>query len=237
VIHASDNLPEACPGIDGLGIYKIEEGRLAAVAGGIATSRIRPERRHLAAHQEVLKQLLTSTTPLPLTFGTIGDSPAAIRQFLSKHRSALLNQLKRVEGKVEMGLRVNWEVPNIFEYFVDTHVNLREARDRLLAGPRHPTQDEKIEVGQMFERLLQDDRARYTEKVEGILAAAGVECKANKSKTEREVMNLACLVERDRQDEFGTAVFRAAQLFDHDFAFDYNGPWAPHNFVAIEPLS
>jgi hypothetical protein len=89
----------------------------------------------------------------------------------------------------------------------------------------------------MFEQLLESDRTGHTEKVERILAAAGVDCKANKPRAEREVMNLACLVERDRQDAFGSAVFQAAQLFDHDFTFDYNGPWAPHNFVEIEPLS
>jgi hypothetical protein len=47
-------------------------------------------------------------------------------------------------------------------------------------------------------------------------------------------MNLACLVARDRQEDFAGAVFQAAQLFDNDFAFDYNGPWAPHNFVDVE---
>jgi len=237
VIHASDSVPESCPGVDGQGIYKIEEGRLAAVAGGVAAVRIRPERRHLAAHQEVLKQLLSSATPLPITFGTVADNPKAVRQFLAKHRSELLNQLKRVRGKVEMGLRVTWQAPNIFEYFVNTHASLREARDRLVADPRHSTQDQKIETGRMFERLLTEDRARHAAKVEAILDAAGIECKANKSKTESEVMNLACLVERDRLDDFGRSVFEAAQLFDHDFAFDYSGPWAPHNFVAIEPIS
>jgi hypothetical protein len=236
VIFASDRLPEASAGIDGLGVHKIAEGQIAAVAGGAPTAKIRPERRHLAAHQEVLKQLLASTTPLPMSFGTIADSPEAVRQFLFKHGSALFDQLSRVAGKVEMGLRVSWEVSNIFEYFVNKHADLRQARDHLLAGPRHPTQDEKIEVGRMFEHHLQDDRARHTEKVERILAAAGVECKANKSRAEREVMNLACLVARGRQEAFGQAVVQAAQLFDHDFTFDYNGPWAPHNFVEIEPL-
>jgi hypothetical protein len=47
-------------------------------------------------------------------------------------------------------------------------------------------------------------------------------------------MNLACLVERPAMPQFENRVFEAAQQFDNNFAFDYNGPWAPHNFVEID---
>jgi hypothetical protein len=40
-------------------------------------------------------------------------------------------------------------------------------------------------------------------------------------------------VRREEASEFESAVLRAAKLFDNDFAFDYNGPWAPHNFVQV----
>jgi hypothetical protein len=47
-------------------------------------------------------------------------------------------------------------------------------------------------------------------------------------------MNLACLVDRAAVEKLKVGVFKAASLFDDNFAFDYNGPWAPHNFVGIE---
>ena len=57
-----------------------------------------------------------------------------------------------------MGLRVSLDVPNIFEYFVNTHPELRTARDRFLGPYRNPSQDDKIELGRMFDRLLNEDR-------------------------------------------------------------------------------
>ncbi|MEK7385166.1 MAG: GvpL/GvpF family gas vesicle protein, partial [candidate division NC10 bacterium] len=60
-----------------------------------------------------------------------------------------------------------------------------------------------------------------------------VEIKRNKPRTEREAANLACLVGRDGREQFEAAVFEAAKLFDNSYAFDYNGPWAPHNFVDL----
>jgi len=47
-------------------------------------------------------------------------------------------------------------------------------------------------------------------------------------------MNLACLVDRFAVEKLKDRVFKVASLFDDNFAFDYNGPWAPHNFVGIE---
>ncbi|MBI4472866.1 MAG: GvpL/GvpF family gas vesicle protein, partial [Acidobacteria bacterium] len=141
--------------------------------------------------------------------------------------------LHRLDHKVEMGLRVTWDVPNIFEYFVQTHSELRAARDRLL-GQRHaPTQEDKIEVGRMFEQALSGDREQYTGIVENALSKSCLEFKRNRCRNEQDVMNLACLVDRDGQSGFEPAVLTAAQLFDNNFAFDYNGPWAPYNFANL----
>ena len=221
-------------GIDGSEVYSIPWGQVAAVVSNVRVERVRPERSHLAAHQEVLKKLMAETTPLPMSFGILADSPQAVRNLLSRNQHVLLEQLRRVAGKVEMGVRVTWDVPNIFEYFVNTHPELRQARDQFLGGPGEPTQEDKIEVGRMFDRLLNEDRETCTGKVEAILAPHCAEIEPRKCRTEREVMNLACLVERPAMPQFEGRVFEAAQQFDNNFAFDYNGPWAPHNFVEID---
>jgi hypothetical protein len=221
-------------GIDGSEVYSIPGGQVAAVVSNLGVERVRPERSHLAAHQEVLKRLMGETTPLPMSFGILADSPQAVRNLLSRNQRALLEQLRRVAGKVEMGVRVTWDVPNIFEYFVNTHPELRRARDEFLAGPREPTQEDKIEVGRMFDHLLKEDRETYTDTVETVLEPHCAEIEQRKCRTEREIMNLACLVERPAMPQFERSVFQAAQQFDNNFAFDYNGPWAPHNFVEID---
>lgn len=220
-------------GINGGPVYLISNGRVAAVVSDIPKEKIRPERRHLAIHQEVLRRLMEETTPLPMSFGIIADSSRAVRKILSANQEAFLEQLQRVAGKVEMGLRVTWDVPNIFEYFVNTHPELKAARDRFLGGHREPSQEEKIEVGRLFDRILHEDRDAYADKVEAVLSPHCFEIKRNKCRHEREVMNLACLLGNQAQAEFEAGVFEAAKLFDNNFAFDYNGPWAPHNFVEM----
>jgi hypothetical protein len=220
--------------VEGKGVYTIAEGGVVAVVSALADSRIRPQRANLAAHQAVLKCLMEDTTPLPMAFGTVAASPEAVRKILARNRRALEKQLERVAGKVEMGLRVAWDVGNIFEYFVNTHPDLRTARDRLVGSRHEFMQDEKIELGRMFDSMLNEDRENHIRSVRSVLAPVCAEFKANPCRSENEIMNVACLVARDAQEEFSAEVFAAAKLFDNNFSFDFSGPWAPHNFVDLD---
>jgi Gas vesicle synthesis protein GvpL/GvpF len=221
-------------GIDGNAVHNITDGCVSAVASDISYPRIRPERRHLAAHRQVLKRLMEKTTLLPLRFGTITDNADEVRRVLSLNREGFLAQLERVSGKVEMGLRVRWDVPNVFGYFVNREPELRRMRDRCFDGQGQVTDEEKIEIGRLFDRLLKGEREACIRRVEEIITRCCAEIKTNHCRDEREVMNLACLVEHGASAEFEAAVMQAAGLFDDDFAFDYNGPWAPHNFVELD---
>jgi hypothetical protein len=220
-------------GIDEGAVYGVSDGRVAAAVSDVPNRKVRPERRHLAAHEQVLRRLMEANTVLPMRFGTIADGTKAVQDILSRNGDVFLDQLQRVAAKAEMGLRVKWDVPNIFQYFVDTHPELQAARDILFGRNRTPSHDDKIELGRLFDRVLQEDREAHTESVEEVLRPHCFEIKRNGCRSEEEVMNLACLVGRDSQAAFQEAVFEAAKLFDNNFAFDYSGPWAPHNFVEV----
>ena len=221
-------------GIDQSKLYSISTGDIAAVVSNVVGENVRPERARLAAHHQVLKKLMAESTPLPMSFGIVAESPAAVRRMLARNQDVLLDQLRHVAGKIEMGLRVTWDVENIFEYFVNIHPELRMARDRLLGSNCQPTQEQKIEVGRMFDRLLNDDREAHADLAMEIFASHECEIKPLKCRNERDVMNLACLVGREAVPQFEAGVFEIAKQFDNNFALDYNGPWAPHNFVSVD---
>lgn len=216
-------------GIEQQEVYTISVGSLAAVVSDFSNQKIRPERRYLAAHQGVLKQLMAEGTALPISFGRIADS-RAIERFLVQNQDALIAQLRRVAGKVEMGVSVRWDVTNIFEYFVRTHPKLQDARDRLL---RSQSRDQKIEIGQLFEDLLNRTRETYTAQVKDCLHTYCSDIKQNRCRDDREVLNFACLVEKGSRADFEAGLYEAAKLFDDNFAVDYHGPWAPHHFVEL----
>jgi hypothetical protein len=221
-------------GIGGNTVYAISDGSISAVVSNVPNKKIRPQRRNLAAHQRVLKCLMAETTPLPMAFGVIADGDRAVKEILADHHSLFLAQCNRVSGKVEMGLRVTWDVDNIFDYFINTHPELRSARDTYFGTGREPSQEDKLELGRLFDHLLQQDRENLTDDVEQTLDPYCHEIKRGKCRSEQDVMNLSCLVARNAESRFEEGILKAAGKFDNSFIFDYNGPWAPHNFVEVE---
>jgi hypothetical protein len=220
-------------GLDGSMVYSIGDDQLAVVVSNLPNQKLRPERRRLAAHHDVLRRLMLDHAVLPIAFGVLADGHEDVRRILRINQDAFIDQLAHVRGRVEMGLRVTWDVANIFEYMIGQHQELRSLRDRIFRGGREPSQDDKIDLGRAFDRLLNSNREAYYGRITEALDSHTVDIKSNPPRTEREVLNLACLVERDQQPGFEQAVLAAARRFDNNFAFDINGPWAAHNFVDI----
>ena len=221
------------PGLDGAPVRWLSTGQVAALVSRTNRSRLRPERRNLAIHNAVLKWAMQDSTVLPVAFGVVATDEEALLRALTENHAALAAQLARVRDKVEMGLRVVWEVQNLFEYFVRLRPELRAARDAMLGSGQSARRDEMIELGRLFAELLGEERDRHYERVAQVLARHGFEIKRNPTRNERDVLTLSCLVPRAAQAEFEQAVTEAAAAFDNSFTFDFNGPWAPHNFVEL----
>ena len=222
------------PGIDGKPVFTISDNGVAAVVSDGPDGKLRPERKHLSAHHSVIKEIMKTLTILPVSFGVMADNEASIKKILKLNHASFISQLKRMEGKVEMGLKINWDVENIFEFMVRKHRTLELFRDNIFLKPTGATQEEKLELGRMFETILNEDREKHIATVHDILKDYCCEIKVNKPKDENTIMKLACLVEKTKLEQFEKGVFEAAKEFDDNYAFDFNGPWAPHNFVDIK---
>ena len=97
-----------------------------------------------------------------------------------------------------MGLKIAWDVENIFEFMVRKHRTLELFRDNIFLKPTGATQEEKLELGRMFETILNEDREKYIAAVQDILKDYCCEIKVNKPKDENTIMKLACLVEKTK---------------------------------------
>ena len=221
------------PGIDGKPVFTISDNGVAAVVSDGPDGKLRPERKHLSAHHGVIKEIMKTLTILPVSFGVVADNEAGIKKILKLNHDSFISQLKRMEGKVEMGLKIDWDVENIFEFMVRKHRTLELFRDNIFLKPTGATQEEKLELGRMFETILNEDREKHIATVQDILKDYCCEIKVNKPKDEKTIMKLACLVEKTKLEQFEKGVFEAAKEFDDNYAFDFNGPWATHNFVDI----
>jgi hypothetical protein len=224
--------PEAT-GIEDAAVEVLREGALAAVVSPAPDGKLRPRRRNLAAHHDLLKALMEQATILPMAFGVLAHSREQVADFLRRHGGTLRAQLEQVRGHAEIGLRVEWTVDDIFGYFVEQYDDLRALRDSVYGGEGEPSRQEKIHLGEQFDAFLQEARAAHRQTVEAHLQAACRAIEADDPSDETDVMDLACLVPRDGVERFEEALGAAAQAFSDDFTFTYTDPMAPYSFADV----
>jgi hypothetical protein len=234
IIRSEDetHLGEAFPtGLNGESLEVIRNGSLAAIVSPTEIIKLRPQRKLLAAHQQVVDWLNKSCTMLPVAFGLIADHEADVESLLEKHQQVLNDQLDLVDGRVEMMVTLRWSAENIFQFFVENSEALRAARDHVASG--NASRDELIEAGRLFEGLLAEQRTHHSETVLEHLRDVAVSIDEQPVKQEHEILRAAFLVPREDVEQFESALFDVAKKFDENFAFSFNGPWPPYSFVKL----
>ena len=223
-------------GLESAPVYAIDQSGIRAIVSDTLSTRLRPDRNNIGAHQRVLKSLTTDTTVLPMRFGVLARDAGAVEKLLATNIDTINEHFERLNGRVEMGLRVSWDVTNIYEHFVALHPTLAAGRDQIWSqhSGSSARREEKIQLGNMYEALRTADRLDAAEKVKEILFDYCDDIVENPVKREKDVINVACLIERSRLDEFVNGVFEASKAFDNSYIFDYTGPWAPHNFINLD---
>jgi hypothetical protein len=207
---------------------------ITALVGPTPGGKLRPRRRNLKAHHGVIDAVMSRVTPLPMSFGIVANSPEAVEKMLIRNADPVLDHLERVRGQVEVGLRVCFNTDDIFALMVSRHRELKDARDRNFADGREPSRQQKIELGQLFQRILDAERSEHLDSLERGLGTVSTEIIANDPRGEEEVANLAILVDRDQVDALEEAIHAVAEEFDDHFTFNYTDPLAPYTFVNVE---
>ena len=216
-------------------VHSVRVGTVAAIVSNyVLRGKIPPLRRNLEPHNRVIQEVMKRTTIVPMAFGHVAKSELELQKTLKRNVDAVEVELGRVEGKVEMGLKIRWDVENIAEYFVSTDDELKAYRDEIFGRSRAPSQPEKLELGRMFERVRDREREEHAERVAEACRAIARDVKVNPPKGEKAVADLAFLVEREKVPAFEQLIYQVAGTFPAQYVFDYSGPWAPFNFVALE---
>jgi predicted phosphoribosyltransferase len=228
---AGNILSERFTGLNDAPVDVVTVGNLGVVVSPIAETKIRPQRKLLAAHQHVVTEIAKRWNALPVAFGLIADDTQSVESVLSRNSDLLLTQLNRIQGQVEMFLSIQWTAPNVFQYFIDRYPELARSRDYVASG--EASRVEQIELGRQFEQALRSEREAHTESVLNILAPVCTETDLQALRSEAEIVRMACLIGRDKEQEFTEAVYRAASQFDDAFQFSFNGPWPPYSFVKL----
>jgi hypothetical protein len=219
-------------GLAGAPVRVISLGEVGAAISRHPVQRLMPLRSNVEPHHRVVRHIGSKATLVPAAFGHISNSEAEIVDVIRTNHDSIREELHRLGGRCEMGLKLSWNVTNIFEHLVHSDRALRELRDRVFVR-REPTMNEKLQVGGAFEATLMRERERLTRVLLGAFESVARDTVSLPPRAEKMVCQASLLVDHSRTTEFQQALEAAARLFDSNFSLEYSGPWPPYSFVRL----
>jgi hypothetical protein len=211
----------------------IAHGDVGVVVSDYAREEIAPRRRNLAAFQTVVTRLATSHQMLPVAFGMLAADESAVRGILERNHDLLRNELERIGNQQEYSLRLRWSGENVFAWFVERFEDLRQLRDQFFANGRLPSYDQRIQLGQVFEDLLGQERARIRVQILAVLSPCVSEWREQPYPAENVLASLALLVPREQLERFDQAIDLLAEDYDDQHLIELQGPWPPYSFANL----
>jgi hypothetical protein len=227
------------PGIGGADVYTINHESIAAVVSNTELSEIDPTRKNVQAHTIVQEELMKEYNLLPMGFGMVAASEGEVRRLLENNCEGLLGELHRLDGKIEVELKVFWDQETVIKEIQGESQELSRLKAKVNAASS-PIQVRNllIEAGKLVESIVQDWRTRYADLVYAILQELSFEAKVNNPVGIKNLLNASFLIEKSRESEFKEQVHELDARFQDRMNFKYVGPLPPYNFVnlKLEPV-
>ena len=184
-------------------------------------------RKNLAPYHRVVREVAKRFTTIPAKFGQIARDAGEVSIALRRNYGSIRRELSRLDGKVEMGLKVWWDAENLFEYFIEHDKSLKALRDRLKARGS-VSKMEQINFGHLFQDKMDRARGRITDRVLAALPPA--EVKLEDIHEDSMVTNVMLLIKKDLWDQSEDAVDAFAESLG-EYRLKLDGPWPPFSFV------
>jgi hypothetical protein len=223
VLRATREPPPDLLGIDGSPVRAVDLGGLGAWVSDIDATPIVASPARARSHDRVVRAALERETPLPARFGQVVPSEADLQATLSERRGALEAALERVDGAIEMTVRML--VPQ--EAGSEPGEKARPEMRGFKSGRGYL---EQVAALQREERNVLAKgrivRDRVSSAVGGLVRAESFAGATSGSS----LATLSHLVPRRNIDAYRNALL-ALRDEDPALAIMVSGPWAPYSFT------
>jgi hypothetical protein len=235
IVQAKEPVTFGKSGIGGSGetVYTVNYQDIAAVVSNTSVYIFDPTRENALAHEHVIETVMKNHTIIPMSFGTVFRTDNDIREVLKSIYPSLKDVLHQMAGKLEFGLKVNWDRDQIIEDIKRDDEEIRQFHQEIVRKHLQSTYLARMQLGRMIDKALAERSIGYVREIYEALRSVCVASRDNQPIGDKMIMNAAFLVEREREAEFDSAVNKIARKYGQRLKFKYTGPWPPYNFVNI----
>lgn len=207
---------------------------LAAIVCDSPYARYDITRANLLAHEEVIEEVMARADVLPVRFGTMAASDRVIQeQLLRRGAGALHQQLARIHGCVELGLKVFWQTERIFAEIAGADATIRALRDDLAGQDPAAVYAQRIELGELVAGAIERMRDGEAQWLLAALRPLAREVELNPPQMDMMALNAAFLVAREAVAEFEARVAALRQDQWQRLIVKLVGPLPPYSFVDL----
>ena len=232
-------------GIDGSKVYTIPYQDICAVVHECRAQPYNSTEGEMVnswvlAHQKVVDEAWERWgTVLPLGFDTIvmdKDGVGAegnVRNWLQNDYDNLKSKVEKVRDKAEYGVQVFWEPQVIARSLIKTSPEISQLEEEMksqLRGVAYLYKQKlentlKRELESKADQCFRDFYERIRRHVDNII----VEKTKPGDQNTQMIMNLSCLLPRDKSAELGEELENISSM--EGFSVRFTGPWPPYSFV------
>ncbi|OIJ93641.1 GvpL/GvpF family gas vesicle protein [Streptomyces colonosanans] len=209
----------------------LEEGELVAIVSD-APEGLRPKRRDLLAHQNVLGEAGAGGPVLPMRFGSVAPDDTSVTEVLAERAEHYLERLTALEGRVEYNVKATHDEESVLHLVMGQNPRVRalaEANQKAGGG----SHEERMRLGEMVAVAVQGLEASDAVELQRELGPAAEAVSAG-PESHGWLANLSFLVARDSAEEFLAAVEESRKNHPH-LDLRVNGPLPPYSFVEPGP--
>ncbi|BCL26533.1 GvpL/GvpF family gas vesicle protein [Streptomyces aurantiacus] len=228
--------PALPDGMGGVGdpaqeVRVIKEGDLAAVVSD-APEGLRPKRRDLLAHQNVLAETGAGGPVLPMRFGSVSPDDAAVAGVLAERADHFKERLRALAGKVEYNVKATHDEEAVLHRVMSENPEVRALTEanRAAGGGGY---DDRLRLGEMVVAAVKNREAEDAAEIQQALEPAAAAVSAGPESTGW-LANLSFLVDRESAETFIATVEEVRKGHPH-LDLRVHGPLPPYSFVEPGP--
>jgi hypothetical protein len=231
VLRDSELAGVSVAGVEEADLRKIEHAGLAALVSTLDADELAAAGA-LRAHWRVLDEASERATVLPVRFGTVMESDAAVRELLLEANAArLTKRLEELDGRAQLNLRGDYDEERQLSEIVRQSPAIATLRERVRGLSEDAGYGDRIRLGE----LVAAEVARQREQDEALALARlkplAVAARAEQIADLNAAFNLAFLVENDGMDPFGEAVGQLQEQLGERVTVRCIGPLPPYSFA------
>lgn len=186
-------------------------------------------RKNLVPYHQVIRKASEHFTTIPARFGQIARDAGEVSIALRTSYQAIRRELARLEGKVEMGLKVYWDVEDVFKHFIARDEKLRKFRDQLMRGDKTPRRKDLIDFGSYFDERMNQARHRITKEV--LAALPPVDVRIGDIREDNMIASATLLIEKNLRKQLEENIDELGRSMRDEYGIKLDGPWPPFSFV------